>query len=129
MHSKRNLSEGKTRSRAGGAAMIAINRGKQARMMQRLKMERGSGNVFREDAFSQQKAHNLLLRADLMMKVEQFVIKSGMAPQQAAQLLGVNQPRLNNLLKGKIENFSMDALVNMLGRAGMQVKMTVRKAG
>ena len=51
-----------------------------------------------------------------------------MTQQQAAKTLGISQPRLNALLKGKIADFSLDALVNMLARAGMQVKMTVRKA-
>ena len=46
----------------------------------------------------------------------------------SAKALGVSQPRLNALLKGQIADFSLDALVNMLARAGMQVKMTVRKA-
>jgi len=60
--------------------------------------------------------------------VEDFVKKSGLTQQQAAQRLGVTQPRLNLLLKGKIEKFSIDALVNMLSRAGMSVKVSVRKA-
>ena len=45
---------------------------------------------------------------------------------KAAQRLGVTQPRLNLLRKGKIDKFSIDALVNMLSRAGMSVKMSVR---
>ena len=43
-----------------------------------------------------------------------------MTQQQAAKTLGVTQPRLNALLKGKIADFSLDALVNMLAHAGMQ---------
>ena len=50
-----------------------------------------------------------------------------MTQQKAAKLLGITQPRLNLLLKGKIEKFSLDALVNMLAKAGMCVKLTVRK--
>ena len=51
-----------------------------------------------------------------------------MTQQQAAKTLGVSQRRLNALLKGQITDFSLDALVNMLARAGLKVKMTVRKA-
>jgi predicted XRE-type DNA-binding protein len=51
-----------------------------------------------------------------------------MTQQLAAKTLGVTQPRLNALLKGKIADFTLDALVNMLAHAGMQVKMTVKKA-
>ncbi len=46
----------------------------------------------------------------------------------AAARLGVTQPRLNDLLKGKIDKFSLDALVNMLGHAGMRVEVSVNKA-
>ena len=43
-------------------------------------------------------------------------------------MLGITQPRLNQLLKGKISLFSLDALVNMLAKAGMRVSMKVKKA-
>ena len=49
-------------------------------------------------------------------------------PKDAARALGVTQPRLNLLLKHRIELFSLDALVNMATRAGMKVKLTVKKA-
>jgi predicted XRE-type DNA-binding protein len=63
-----------------------------------------------------------------MIRIEDFVEKSGLTQQEAARVLGITQPRLNLLLKGKIDKFSLDALVNMLSRAGMRVKLTVRKA-
>ena len=97
-------------------------------MTKRLKIEKGSGNVFLDIGFPPGEAQNLLMRADLMLKIEQFVRKSGMTQKEAAKLLGITQPRLNLLLKRKIELFSLDALVNMVARAGMQVKLTVKKA-
>jgi len=97
-------------------------------MTKRLKIEKGSGNVFLDIGFPPGEAQNLLMRADLMLKIEQFVRKSGMSHKEAAKLLGITQPRLNLLLKRKIELFSLDALVNMVTRAGMQVKLTVKKA-
>lgn len=89
---------------------------------------KGSSNVFADLGFAESEAHNLALRSDLMIRVEKLVRDSGMTQQEAAKTLGVTQPRLNVLLKGKIADFSLDALVNMLARAGMQVKMTVKKA-
>lgn len=91
-----------------------------------LKMQQGSDNVFLDLGFSADEAQNLLLRSELMSKVR--TIARGMTQQEAANLLGITQPRLNLLLKGKIEKFSLDALVNMLAKAGMHVKLTVRKA-
>lgn len=67
------------------------------------------------------------MRAELMLSIEQFVRKSGMT-QRTLRALGVTQPRLNLLLKRRIELFSLDALVNMATRAGMKVKLTVKKA-
>jgi predicted XRE-type DNA-binding protein len=97
-------------------------------MTERLKMERGSGNVFRDIGFSPDEAQNLALRSELMTRVERFVKRGGMTQTEAARSLGVTQPRLNDLLRGKIDKFSLDALVNMLARAGMRVELRVRKA-
>ncbi len=92
-----------------------------------LKITKGSGNVFRDLGFPEGEAQNLLLRTDLMIKIEQLIKKNGLIQNEAAKLLGITQPRINDLLKGRIEKFSLDALVNMLARAGMEVKMTVKK--
>lgn len=97
-------------------------------MTERLKMERGSGNVFEDIGFATEEARNLQLRAELMTRIERYVKASGLTQTEAARRLGVTQPRLNDLLRGKIEKFSLDALVNMLGRAGMRVELRVRKA-
>lgn len=93
-----------------------------------LKTTKGSDNVFRDLGFPEGEAQNLLLRTDLMIKIEQLVKKSGLVQSEAAAMLGLTQPHLKDLLKGRIEKFSLDALANMLARVGMQVKMTVRKA-
>jgi predicted XRE-type DNA-binding protein len=97
-------------------------------MTKRLRFEKSSGNVFRDIGFPPDEAHNLILRAEMMMRIEDFVAKSGLTQQAAARILGVTQPRLNQLLKRKIELFSLDALVNMLTNAGMRVELKVKKA-
>lgn len=97
-------------------------------MSNRLKRTRGSGNVFVDFGFGKDEAENLRLRAALMMRIEDFYRRSGMTQAEAAKLLGLTQPRLNALPKGKIGLFSLDALVNILGRAGMSVEIKVRKA-
>jgi predicted XRE-type DNA-binding protein len=85
-------------------------------------------NVFRDLGFDDAEAENLKLRSTLMQRVEKFVKQSNMTQSEAASVLGVTQPRLNQLLKGKIQLFSLDALVNMLANAGMRVTLTVKKA-
>lgn len=87
---------------------------------------RSSGNVFEDVGFPRAEAENLLLRAELMSRVRELARNA--TQREAAAQFGVSQPRLNDLLKGKIEKFSLDALVNMLARAGMRVEMRVRAA-
>ena len=97
-------------------------------MTKRIKITEGSENVFRDIGFGEVEAENLKLRSDLMIRIEKYVKQSGMTQAEAARGLGITQPRLNQLLKGKIQLFSLDALVNMLAQAGMRVNMTVKKA-
>ena len=97
-------------------------------MSERLKITRGSGNVFRDIGFDKDEAENLKLRAELMMRIEDFYEKSGMTQAQAAKILGLTTPRFNALLKGKITLFSLDALVNIATRAGLTVRLLVKKA-
>jgi predicted XRE-type DNA-binding protein len=95
-------------------------------MNERIKIERSSGNVFTDLGFSQPEAAHLLLRAQLMSEIRELA--RGTSQADAASRLGVTQPRLNDLLRGKVENFSLDALVKMLTKAGLRVEMRVTKA-
>ncbi len=73
-------------------------------------------------------AANMRMRAELMIEVQRYVAASGLTQSAAARRLGVTQPRLNDLLRGRIDKFSLDALVMMLARAGCRVAVKVRKA-
>lgn len=95
-------------------------------MRSKLKIERGSGNVFEDLGFSPGEAENLQLRAQFMSKIRAEARE--MTQVQAAKRFGVSQPTINDLLSGKTEKFSFDALVNMLAAAGLRVEMRVMKA-
>jgi predicted XRE-type DNA-binding protein len=95
-------------------------------MRAKIKMERGSENVFADIGFPRGEAENLLMRAELMSQIRRT--SKGLTQAEAARKFGVTQPRINDLLRGKIEKFSLDALVNMLGKAGLRVEVHVRKA-
>jgi predicted XRE-type DNA-binding protein len=97
-------------------------------MSERLKMERGSGNVFLDIGFNKVEAENLKLRSALMMRIEDWVKASGLTQAAAAKVLGLTQPRLNAMLKGRIDLFSLDALVNVASKAGLSVRLVVKKA-
>ena len=94
--------------------------------MSDLKVTKGSANIFSDLGFDAEEAQNLLLRSQTMMVVSKWFESSGLTQAVAAKALGVTQPRLNQLLKGKIGDFSLDALVNMATRAGMHVELTIR---
>ena len=74
---------------------------------------------------SAEQAENMRLRASLMMALERYVTRNGMSQEQAATLLGVSQPRISNLMRGKISLFSLDMLVNMVAAAGLHVEMKI----
>ena len=95
-------------------------------MSGKLKITRGSGNVFLDLGFSPAEAENLRLRSELMDRIEDFYKRSGMTQARAAKLLGLTQPRLNALLKGRIDLFSLDALVNVARHAGL--RLVIKKA-
>ena len=73
-------------------------------------------------------AENLRLRSTLMRALAQHIARSEMTQAQAAKVLGVTQPRVSDLMRGKINLFALDALVNMAAAAGLHVEMRVRRA-
>jgi len=73
-------------------------------------------------------AENMRLRASLMLALKDHIAGEGLSQTQAAKLLGVTQPRVSDLMRGKIDLFSLDTLVNMLGAAGLHVELHVARA-
>ena len=73
-------------------------------------------------------AENMKLCSALMMALKTHLVRSGLSQAQIAKLFGVTQPRVSDLLRGKINLFGLDALVNMAVVAGLRVRMSVRKA-
>ena len=71
---------------------------------------------------------NMKLRSELMMALKKHITRTGMSQEQAAKLFGVTQPRVSDLMRGKINLFGLDALVNMAAAAGLHVKMRVLDA-
>ena len=73
-------------------------------------------------------ALNLAMRSDLMTAIETAVEKWNLPQAAAATRLGITRPRLNDLLRGKISKFSLDALTSLATRAGLRVQLSVKKA-
>ena len=73
-------------------------------------------------------AENMRLRSSLMMALKDHIAREGLSQSQAAKVFGVTQPRVSDLMRGKIGLFSLDSLVNMLAAAGLHVEMSVPHA-
>ena len=92
-----------------------------------IKIERSSGNVFRDLGFSPEEAENLRLRSQLMIQLSRVIKDRRLTQARAARLFGVSQPRVSDLVRGKIGRFSVDTLIAMLGHAGVRVSLTVHR--
>ena len=89
----------------------------------RAKVIRSSGNVFRDVGFGPEEAQHLLVRSELMLKVEKLLKRKGLTQAAAARIMGVTQPRVSDLLRGKIGLFSTDSLIDMLAKLGVTVRV------
>jgi predicted XRE-type DNA-binding protein len=78
--------------------------------------------------FTPQEAANLEMRADLMIDIREMIREHRWTQAQAAKRCGVSQPRINDLMRGRIDKFSIDALVNMVGALGKKVHIELRAA-
>ena len=86
-----------------------------------------SGNVFRDLGFSRETAAHLLVRADLLIQVQKAIASRRLKQAEAAKVLRVTQPRVSDLLRGRIDLFSTDALIDMLARLGVGVRLVVKR--
>lgn len=73
-------------------------------------------------------AASLKARSELMLALQEHLKKRGLRQAAAAKLLGVTQPRISDLMRGRIDLFSMEALVDMLTAADLRVEITLKKA-
>ena len=90
------------------------------------KMRRSSGNVFRDLGYGPEEAEHLPIRSMLMAVLTRQIEARDVTQAEAAKLFGVSQPRVSDLVRGKVDLFSIDMLVDMLARAGMKVEFTAK---
>ncbi len=85
-------------------------------------------NVFDAIEDTPAEAENMKLRSVLMTALKRHITRAELSQAQAAQLFGVTQPRISDLMRGKINLFALDALVNMVTAAGLHIEMRVMEA-
>lgn len=91
----------------------------------RTRVQPSSGNVFTDLGFSAEEGQNLKIRSDLMIELTKLIEAQALTQAAAAKLLGVTRPRICDLVRGKIDRFSVDSLIEMLGHAGVSVAFVV----
>ena len=97
-------------------------------MTKKLNIVVGSDNVFRDLGFPEGEAQNLLLRADLVIHIRRVIEKLGITQAEAAKRASITQPRMNDLVKGRTEKITLDAMVNVAAQLGYVVKLSLKKA-
>jgi predicted XRE-type DNA-binding protein len=85
-------------------------------------------NVWDALTDSAEEAASMTMRSNLLIAVEQRVRSWKVTQAAAAHRLGITQPRLNDLLQGKIAKFSLDTLVDLAAKAGLSVRIKIAKA-
>src|SRR5271157_378735 len=120
MSSPRKPEDILARRRAGEEALPRIN-GKADVM----RANKGSENVFVDCGFPPAEAENLRIRAKMMMALTAYIQERKITQSRAAKIMGVSQPRISDLVRGKIGLFTIDTLVNMVSAAGLKVDVDI----
>ena len=92
----------------------------------KIKIERGSSNVFKDLGFADAEAESLLVRCDLMIEIEKIIEMNRWSQAQAAKILGIAQPRISELIHGNLERFTVDTLIRYLSLLGRKVTFSTK---
>ncbi|MGA2742979.1 MAG: helix-turn-helix transcriptional regulator [Bryobacteraceae bacterium] len=93
-----------------------------------MRVTKGNDNVFVDCGFPPAEAENLRIRSEMMIALSGYIDDRKLSQAGAAKIMGVTQPRISHLMRGKIGSFTLDTLVNMLTAAGLKVDMNIRPA-
>ncbi len=97
-------------------------------MTERATKAKYGSDVFSDLGFNAAEAENLRIRAALMRALVSYIRKSELTQARAAKVFGISQPRISDLMRGKIHLFSIDNLVTLLAAAGLRVDFKIKKA-
>jgi predicted XRE-type DNA-binding protein len=97
-------------------------------MIQRATKAKNGTDVFSDLGFNAAEAENLRIRSAMMRALVVFIRKNEMTQARAAKVFGISQPRISDLMRGKIHLFSIDNLVILLAAAGLRVDLKIKKA-
>ncbi len=93
--------------------------------MDKMKFERGSGNVFADLGRPDAEGH--LLKAKLVTRIDEIIRRRGLKQVEAAKLLGLSQPDVSRLLRGNFREYSVERLLRLLMALGRDVEIVIRE--
>ena len=96
--------------------------------MKRNVVTKGSGNIFRDLGFSEERSAELILKSSLLQALQDTIKEQGWKQVESATRLGIDQAKVSKLLAGQISGFSVERLVHYLSVLGQDVEVTVRRA-
>ena len=91
-----------------------------------VKATRSSGNVFHDIGFSSDEAEHLRVRSDLLIQLQKTIMNRRLTQAEVGKLLGVTQPRVSDVMRGRLDLFSADSLIDMLARLGVGVRLVFK---
>jgi predicted XRE-type DNA-binding protein len=97
-------------------------------MTKRTTVTKGSGNIFRDLGFSEERSAELILKSSLIQALQETIQGRGWKQIEAASCLGIDQAKVSKLLAGQMAGFSVERLVHFLSLLGQDVEVTVKKA-
>jgi len=89
------------------------------------KVTRSIGNLFSDVGFEKEEAEHLQISSTLMIAIQKIIDERQLTQAEAAGVFGVTQPRISDLVRGKIELFSIDMPVTMLAHAGVHLQIVL----
>jgi predicted XRE-type DNA-binding protein len=96
--------------------------------MKRETVTKGSGNIFRDLGFSEERSVELILKSSLLQALQETIRGRGWKQVEAAARLGIDQAKVSKILAGQMAGFSVERLVHYLSLLGQDVEVTVRRA-
>ncbi len=100
------------------------NRKRKGTIERPVRVEQGSGNVFADLGFSNPEL--ALAKAELVQRIRQLIEERKLTQTKAAKLLGLDQPKVSALVRGRVEGYSIDRLFRFLTALGQRVEISVR---
>lgn len=113
---------------AAGTTRRSSNNAKPPSKEDNTKITPGSGNVFLDLGFPLVEAENLRIRADLLIDLRLVIREKAWTQTQTAEFFQETQPRISCIMNGDVTRFSIEKLINLLAKAGLQVQVAVKKA-